>query len=148
MKTPKLPTMRNQPDPFAPPRKTRPARLNSLSWLLEPLERDANFMRRKMFGCDAAYLDGLLYLVVADREAPWNGVMVCTSHDRQAALMDDMPALRPHPELPKWLYLSQADEAFEALAEKLVALALERDPRMGVAPKPKAARRKPWREVD
>lgn len=140
--------MRNQPDPFAPPRKPRPARLNSLLWILDPLERDANFLRRKMFGCDAAYLDGLLYLVVADREAPWNGVMVCTSHERQAALIEDMPSLQPHPELPKWLYLPQTDEAFEMLAEKLVALALARDPRMGVAPKPKTSRRKSWRAED
>jgi hypothetical protein len=143
-----MPFMRNPSDPFAPPNKQRPARLNSLLWILEPLERDAGYTRRKMFGCDAAYLDGLLYLVVADREAPWNGVMVCTSHERQAALMDDMPSLQPHPELPKWLYLPQTDEAFEASAETLVTLALARDPRMGVAPKPKASRRTSWRSAD
>lgn len=139
--------MRN-PDPFAPPKKQRPARQNSLLWILEPLERDAEYTRRKMFGCDAAYLDGLLYLVVADREAPWNGVMVCTSHERQAALIADFPNLVPHPELGKWLYLPQDDEAFEGTAAQLVALALARDPRFGVVPKPKARRRKPWRTDD
>lgn len=139
--------MRN-PDLFAPPKKQRPARQNSLNWILEPLERDAEYARRKMFGCDAAYLDGLLYLVVADREAPWDDVMVCTSHERQAALMADFPSLVPHPQLGKWLYLPQSDEAFEAIAARLVQLALARDPRFGVVPKPKARRRKPWRTDD
>ena len=137
--------MRNSPDPFAPPRKQRAVRQNSLLWILDPLEQDANYVRRKMFGCDAAYLDDMLYLAVADRDEPWNGVMVCTSHERQAALMADIPSLNPHPELGKWLYLPQTDEAFEAIAAQLVDLALARDPRLGVVPKPKARRRKPWR---
>lgn len=135
-------------DLFAPPRKQRAARVNSLSWILEPLERDAAYQRRKMFGCDAAYLDGLLYLVVADREPPWDGVMVCTSREHHAALMADVLGLLAHPELGKWLYLPQTDEAFESRAATLVRLALDRDPRMGVAPKPKASRRKSWRAAD
>ncbi|MNT73731.1 hypothetical protein D3C72_2124740 [compost metagenome] len=48
----------------------------------------------------------------------------------------------------KWLYLPQTDEAFESHAATLVALALDRDPRMGVAPKPKTSRRKSWRAAD
>lgn len=137
--------MRKQPDLFAPPKQQRPVRLNSLLWILDPLERDPNYVRRKMFGCDAAYLDDMLYLVVADREEPWNGVMVCTSHERHEALLSEMPGLLPHPQLGKWLYLPQTDEAFEAIAARLVELALARDPRLGVAPKPKSRRRKSWR---
>ncbi len=134
-----------RPDLFAPPPRQRAGRANSLLWILDPLERDPGYLRRKMFGCDAAYLDGALYLVVADREAPWNGVMVCSSHDRHAALLADMPSLLPHPELGKWLYLPQTDEAFETLAGQLVELALARDPRLGVMPKPRKRRRKSWR---
>ncbi|MNX73586.1 hypothetical protein D3C86_1049900 [compost metagenome] len=137
--------MRNPPDPFAPPRKQRGARLSSLLWILEPLEREAGYTHRKMFGADAAYLDGLLYLIVADRDDPWNGVMVCTSQDRHAALLADLPRLLPHPVLGKWLYLPQSDEAFEATAAMLAELAVARDPRMGVAPKPKVSRPKSWR---
>lgn len=134
--------MRNRSDPFAPPSKQRATRLNSLVWILEPLERDAGYMHRKMFGADAAYLDGLLYLIVADRDDPWNGVMVCTSQERHAALMADMPSLVPHPVLGKWLYLPQTDDAFEATAAAMAGLAVARDPRLGVAPKPKARRSK------
>ncbi|AMG34724.1 hypothetical protein [Achromobacter xylosoxidans] len=137
--------MPHRSDLFSPPTRQRTARANSLLWILDPLERDAGYLRRKMFGCDAAYLDGALYLVVADREPPWNGVMVCSSQDRHAALLADMPSLLPHPQLGKWLYLPQTDEDFETLATRLVELALARDPRLGVVPKPRARRRKSWR---
>ena len=134
--------MRNPPDPFAPPRKQRAARQNSLLWILEPLEREAGYMHRKMFGADAAYLDGQLYLIVADRDDPWNGVMVCTSQERHAALLADMPSLKVHPILGKWLYLPQSDEAFESIAATLAELAVVRDARLGVTPKPRARRSK------
>ncbi len=134
--------MRKQPDPFAPPRKPRGARQNSLLWILESLERDAGYVHRKMFGADAAYLDGLLYLIVADRDDPWNGLMVCTSQDRHAALLADVPELMPHPVLGKWLYLPQSSESFESIASTLAALAVARDPRLGVAPRPKVRRSK------
>lgn len=133
--------MRNRSDPFAPPPKQRTVRLNSLLWILEPLERDAGYMRRKMFGCDAAYLDGLLYLVAADRDDPWSGLLVCTSQERQEALLTEFPALRPHPVLGKWLYLPQTDEDFETIAAAMARLALARDPRMGVAPRPRSRRK-------
>lgn len=133
--------MRNRSDPFAPPPKQRTGRLNSLLWILEPLERDAGYLRRKMFGCDAAYLDGLLYLVAADREDPWSGLLVCTSQERHEALLAEFPALRVHPVLGKWLYLPQTDEDFETTAALMARLALARDPRMGVAPRPRSRRR-------
>lgn len=129
-------------DPFAPPKK-KPAspRANSLLWLIEPLERDAGYTSRKMFGSDAAYLDGLLYLIAVDRGDPWNGLLVCTSQERHAALMDEMPGLRPHPVLGKWLYVPQDDEAFETIARRVGELALARDPRLGVEPKPRSRRK-------
>lgn len=140
--------MPRAPAPFAPPRKHSTTRQNSLAWALEPLERDPNYVHRRMFGSDAAYLDGLLYLIASDRENPWNGVLVATSQERHAALIDDVPNLLQHPVLGKWLYLPQEDEAFESTAAQLVELALARDPRLGVAPRPKARRRKHWREED
>ena len=113
---------------------------NSLVWVFEAFERDSTYMRKRMFGCDAAYIDGLLCLVAADRDEPWNGLLVCTSQERHAALIDKLPALRPHPVLGKWLYVSQHDPAFETVAETMTLLVLARDPRVGVEPKPRRRR--------
>lgn len=110
---------------------------NSLAWIFEPFERDAAYLPRRMFGCDAAYLDGMLCLVTGDRDEPWNGLLVCTSKEHHAALIGEMPALRVHPVLGKWLYISQADPAFEDAVEQIVARVLARDPRIGVEPKPR-----------
>ncbi|KGD87983.1 hypothetical protein JL37_25720 [Achromobacter sp. RTa] len=140
--------MPRPPAPFAPPTRQASSRQNSLAWVLEPLARDPNYAHRRMFGSDAAYLDGLLYLIASDREDPWNGVLVCTSKERHAALLADVPNLLQHPVLGKWLYLPQEDEDFESTAARLAELALARDPRLGVAPRPKARRRKGWREED
>lgn len=110
---------------------------NSLLWIFDAFERDATYIRRRMFGCDAAYIDGLLCLVAADREKPWNGLLVCTSRERHAALIDEIPALQPHPVLGKWLYVAQESPDFEAVADRLTALVLARDARVGVEPKPR-----------
>jgi len=115
---------------------------NSLAWIFDAFERDSTYVSRRMFGCDAAYLDGLLCLIAADRDEPWNGLLICTSQDRHAALVDDMPALQPHPVIGKWLYVSQENPAFEAIVESMTALVLNRDPRVGVEPKPRGRGRK------
>lgn len=121
--------------------------VHPLQWLWEPLEADPTFVLRAMFGAKAAYLDGLLMLCFCAREEPWRGVLVCTEHAHHAALCAEFPALVPHPILPKWLYLPETADAFERTARRLVALARQRDPRLGVAPKPrcKATRTKPRR---
>ncbi|SDE21037.1 hypothetical protein [Paraburkholderia lycopersici] len=113
---------------------------NSLIWIFDAFEREPGYLCKRMFGCDAAYLDGLLCLVAADRDPPFNGLLVCTSHERHAALVEAMPALRPHPVLGKWLYVPQADQAFEDTAGQLTALVLARDARIGVEPKPRKPR--------
>jgi hypothetical protein len=110
---------------------------NSLVWIFEAFERDSTYIAKRMFGCDAAYVNGLLCLVAADRDEPWNGLLVCTSQERHAALIEEMPALRPHPVLGKWLYVPQADPAFEDIAERITSLVLARDWRVGVEPKPR-----------
>jgi hypothetical protein len=113
---------------------------NSLSWILEALERDPTFVHKRMFSADAAYIDGRLCLTAGDREEPWNGMLVCTSQAHHASLIEQMPALQPHPVLGKWLYLSQTDPAFESIVQQVTALILARDPRIGVEPKPKRSR--------
>jgi hypothetical protein len=56
--------------------------------------------------------------------------------------MEELPALQPHPVLGKWLYVPQDDPAFETIAERMTALVLARDPRVGVEPKPRRRRGK------
>jgi hypothetical protein len=115
---------------------------NSLLWVFDAFEGDSTYLCKRMFGSDAAYIDGLLCLVAADREKPWNGLLVCTSQERHASLVDELPALRAHPVLGKWLYVPQDDPAFEDTVERLIALVLARDPRIGVEPKPRKRRTK------
>ncbi|WP_133646139.1 hypothetical protein [Paraburkholderia flava] len=115
---------------------------NSLLWIFDAFERDPTYITKRMFGSDAAYIDGRLCLIAADRAAPFNGLLVCTSQEQHAALIDEMPALQQHPVLGKWLYVVQEDAAFEDTAEALTALVLARDPRIGVEPKPRKRRGK------
>ena len=107
------------------------------AWLWEPLEMDATFVLRSMFGFKAVYLDGKLMGLFCAKTEPWRGLMVCTERAHHASLLADFPALSVHPILGKWLYLSEAESDFETMAQRLVRLARQRDPRIGVIPKPK-----------
>jgi len=124
------------------PSATASARPNSLVWIFDAFEQDATYLRKKMFGCDAAYVDGRLCLVAADRDAPWNGLLVCTAQDQHASLVAEIPALRPHPVLGKWLYVPQTDPAFEDTVQAVTSLVRNRDARIGVEPKPRKPRRR------
>ena len=86
-----------------------------------------------MFGTKAVYLDGQLVFCFAAKSEPWRGVLVCTDRVHQASLRAEFPALSPHPILPKWLYLPEAENDFERVAERLVRAVRGRDPRIGVA---------------
>ncbi len=123
-----------------PPRNSireRVVVLHRYQWLWEPLENDATFVLRAMFGAKAAYLDGRMVLCFTSGDEPWRGVLVCTERSQHEALVASFPALAPHSILPKWLYLPESAPSFERDAEKLVQLARQRDPRIGIAPKAK-----------
>jgi hypothetical protein len=115
--------------------------IHPYAWLWEPLESEPSFLLRSMFGTKAAYLDGKLVFCFAARREPWRGVLVGTEREHHESLVAEFPDLSPHPVLPKWLYLPDSLDAFDRLAERLVALARARDPRIGVVPKGK--RQKP-----
>jgi hypothetical protein len=121
-----------------PAGKTR--KVHPHEWLWEPLEADPTFLLRPMFGGKAAYLDGKLMLYFTAKEEPWRGLLVCTDRAHHESLLAEFPALARHPVLPKWLYLPESSSSFERVAERVVALARRRDPRIGVSPKPKAGR--------
>jgi len=122
---------------FDEPARARPT--HRYAWLWEPLEEDASFELRAMFGAQAAYLDGRLQLCFMARTEPWRGVLVCTDRSYHGALRAEFPVLSPHPVLAKWLYIPEASDDFERSAQRLVTLALRRDPRIGV----EGSRRKP-----
>jgi hypothetical protein len=111
------------------------------AWLWEPLEEEASFVLGAMFGTKVAYLDGKLVLCFAAKREPWRGVLVCTDRKDQPSLMAQFPVLSPHPILGKWLYLPETEDPFERVAANLVELARRRDPRIGVAARPKRSRR-------
>jgi hypothetical protein len=127
------------------------ARVHPHAWLWQPLEADPTFVLRSMFGAKAAYLGGRLMLCFCSREEPWRGVLVCTDRSHHVKLREALPALVPHPVLPKWLYLSEGVEQFEPAAIRLVEMAQKRDPRLGILPrvkKAKAAAKKKSRQAD
>ena len=116
-------------------------RVHRYAWLWEPMAALPSFELRSLFVLKTAYIDGNLMLGFAAKKEPWRGVLVCTERSHHASLMQEFPALSPHPVLPKWLLLRESHDDFERVAGHLVALAMRRDPRIGVPPKEK--RRKP-----
>ena len=116
-------------------------RVHPHAWLWEPLQTDASFVLRSMFGAKAVYLDGKIMFCFMAKAEPWRGMLVCTSHEHHASLVAQFAELVPHPVLPKWLYLSESADAFERVAERLVGLARRRDDRLGVVPAGKKAKR-------
>jgi hypothetical protein len=106
-------------------------------WIFEPLLDDAGFVQSRMFGIDTAYLDGKIYLAVGGKQEPWNGLMLCTSREHHAKLLERYPQLQVHPVLGKWLYLSQKHSEFERVALEVAEMTRRRDPLLGVEPKPR-----------
>ena len=120
----------------------RAKKAHPLEWLLEPLEDHPGYLRKKMFGGEAAYLNGRLTLMLIIGDEPWNGIMVVTSREFHPALQAEWKQLKSHEVLGKWLYLSQSDPAFETVAPAIVQCIRREDPRIGVEPKPRKSRRK------
>ena len=107
------------------------------AWLWEPLEGDASFVLRSMFGGKAVYVEGQCQFVCFAKHDPWCGMLVCTDRQSQASLIKEFPSLSPHPVVTKWLYLPERADDFESAAQRLVALVGRRDGRIGVESSPK-----------
>ncbi len=113
-----------------------------LQWLAEPLANEPSFVLKSWFGGRTIMLHGKHQLFLTTQGEPWQGVLVCTFHEHQPSLLAEFPALKPHPVLGKWLYLSENSESFERDAQRLVKLVRAGDPRLGVAPSPRKKRAK------
>jgi hypothetical protein len=88
-----------------------------------------------MFGSQAIYLCGRLMFCVASKQEPWKGLLCATSREHHESIRRDFPFLIPHPVLGKWLYLSDADDAFEYRAQSVIEAIARGDRRFGVVPK-------------
>jgi hypothetical protein len=104
------------------------------------LLRCESLVTRPMFGALACYVHGRLALVLAAGDPPWDGMLVATSREHHGRLQADVPELRVHPVLGKWLYLPASTDGFEREARRLASLARADDPRVGVEPKPRRRR--------
>lgn len=123
-----------------PPPRERVRVVHRHAWLWEPLETEATFVLRTMFGAKAVYLDGRNVLCFCASAEPWCGLLLPTDRVHHAALQADFPSLQPHSVLGKWLYLPESAADFERTAAALVRLARARDPRLGVESRPRQRR--------
>ena len=114
--------------------RSKVTRQHPFQWLLESVEAEPSFVQKPMFGCQAVYLFGRLVLVLAAKEEPWDGLLVCTSRKFHSALIGEYPDLQSHPVLGKWLYLAREEEDFEETAQELIRQVMRNDPRIGVEP--------------
>ena len=105
-------------------------------WILELLDHRPGFYTKRMFGGVAAYLHGrqMLLLVEPTRSGrwKWHGVLICTDHERQRAIIEEFPQLAPHDVLKKWLYFDSRHEEFEPVMESVAQAIARNDPRFGI----------------
>ena len=114
--------------------KTKTKKLNSLSWIADLLSEHPTFSIKPMFGCQGIYINGMLVLVLADKEEPWSGVLVCTSKIYHKKLMHSIKGLKPHNVLSKWLYISKNSLKLEKIVEKLIKIIQTGNSSIGVEP--------------
>ena len=92
---------------------------------------------------EAVYLHGRMMVVLAARpKPPWQGVLLPLEREHHASILEEFPALSPHPVLPKWLYLPERHDEFEEVVTQIVACIAEDDPRFGIEPRPPRKRKK------
>ena len=97
-----------------------------------------------MFGGLAAYLFGRQMLVLVEPTRTgrwkWHGVLICTEHAQQAAIMEEFPQLAPHDILKKWLYIDSRHEDFDLTMERVAEAIARDDARFGIHPHARKAR--------
>jgi hypothetical protein len=105
-----------------------------LHWVVESIEEERSYLEKNMFGCLAVYLHGRLSLLLSSGEEPWKGLLIPTDHQFHASILKDFSDVVQHPVLKKWLYLPEASENFETVAEDIVDVIKMNDLRFGVEP--------------
>ena len=103
---------------------------------------------RSMFGCLAIYVDDKIVMCLRDKpdHVADNGIWLATTHDHHASLCRDFPNMRSIAVLGSavtgWQILPADSPDFEESALSACQLVIDRDPRIGKIPKPRASRSK------
>ena len=109
-----------------------------LIWLFEDLENELSFYTRPMFGCLAAYYNGKIIAVIAEKsDYEWNGLLIPTERENHNKIINQFPTLEVHKILPKWLYLSRNSLNFEDDSLQVMKQIRLGNPLFGVLPKVK-----------
>ena len=113
-------------------------------WILRAFEHHATFFTKRMFGGLAVYLCGRQMMVLIEPTRTgrwmWHGVLICTDHSRQPAIIEEFPTLTPHDILKKWLYIDSRHEDFEPTMERVASAIAQDDQRFGIDPHPRKER--------
>ena len=107
-------------------------------WIFEIFENQPSFFTKTMFGGLAAYLYGRMMMVLVEPSKTgrwkWHGVLICTEHAQQPAIVEEFPAFAPHDILKKWLYIDSRHEDFEPTMERVAQAIASGDRRFGIHP--------------
>jgi hypothetical protein len=107
-------------------------------WIFEVFEDHRSFSTKRMFGGLAVYLFGRMMMVLVEPARTgrwkWHGVLICTEHVQQPAIIEEFPALAPHNVLRKWLYIDSRHEDFELTMERIAKAIARGDQRFGIRP--------------
>ncbi len=113
-------------------------------WLFAFFAKHPTFFKKRMFGGVAAYVHGRQMLVLVEPTKTgrwkWHGVLVCTDHARQPAIVAEFPQLAPHDVLGKWLFIDSRHDEFEPTMERVAAAIARNDSRFGIAPRSRKRR--------
>jgi hypothetical protein len=113
-----------------------------LLWVVESLEEEPSYLKKPMFGCLGVYLHGRLMLVLASGEEPWGGLLIPTEHQFHDYILKEFQDVVQHSVLKKWLYLPEATEDFETVAQDIVEAVRMNDQRFGVESQKRISKRK------
>ena len=109
-------------------------------WICQVFEDHTSFLTKRMFGGLAVYLFGRQMLLLVEPTKTgrwkWHGVLICTDHAHQAAIIEEFPQLVRHDILKKWLYIDSRHEDFEPTMERVAEAIARDDQRFGIHPGP------------
>lgn len=96
---------------------------------------------KQMFGCHSIYIDGKIVMCLRDKDDGDSGVWIGTSKEHHASLKKEFPNMHSiriwGPGESGWQVLDKDAPDFEESVNRLCALILKDDPRIGKIPKPR-----------